>query len=98
MVVDSTLLLTASGDSSTRLWDVRNGKEIAKFPHDTPAGWVHWALGGKRFLVVTKGVMGRKPTISLYNLTDPSNISMYPNVIVFSFVLPQTYFFLYRVY
>mmetsp|Transcript_2863 Transcript_2863/g.4694 ORF Transcript_2863/g.4694 Transcript_2863/m.4694 type:complete len:338 (+) Transcript_2863:1-1014(+) len=72
---DSRFLLTGSGDSSTRIWNARTGEELAKFVHNTPVAWVKWALGDKRFLSVTKGVMGKKPEIQLYKVDDPFNIA-----------------------
>lgn len=74
-IVDSKLLLTASGDSSTILWRVETGEQIARFKHATPASWVNFALGDKKFLTVTKGVMGNSPFICIYDLENPSDIS-----------------------
>jgi len=67
----SRFLLTASGDSTTAVWEVATGKRIVSFEHDTPACWVNWALGDKKFLTVTKGVMGKKPYIHIYEMEDP---------------------------
>jgi len=71
---DSSLLVTASGDSSTLLWNVRTGEQLARFKHDTPARWTNFAMGEKRFLTVTKGVMGKTPEILIYQIENPFDI------------------------
>jgi len=41
----------------------------------TPARWTNFALGDKRFLTVTKGVMGNTPEISVYQIDNPFDIT-----------------------
>lgn len=57
---DSSRLLTASGDMSTRLWDVRTGEELKCWALPSPVKAVNWAIGDKLFLTATASVMGKK--------------------------------------
>jgi translation initiation factor 3 subunit I len=67
---DTTILITGSGDSLVKLWDVETGKELYNLPHKAPVKTVEFAEGDKQFLVLTENVMGQLSTISIYNLND----------------------------
>ena len=73
ILVDSTRLLTASGDQSTRLWDVSTGEQLKSWDLPTPGKAVSWATGDKLFLTATASVMGKKSYIYILNSeSDPS--------------------------
>ena len=66
-------MLTASGDQSTRLWDVRTGEELKSWELPTPGKAVNWAIGDKLFLTATMSVMGKKSYIYVLDSeADPS--------------------------
>jgi len=64
---ESTVLLTGSGDTSVKIWDVETGKERQSLSHKAPVRWVEWAEGDKQFLTLTDAVMGQTTTILIYS-------------------------------
>ena len=52
----STLLATAGADSSTRIWEVETGVEVAKITHPNASRAVSWAHGDRMLLAVTDKV------------------------------------------
>lgn len=80
---DSTRLLTASGDMSTRLWDVNSGAQLFQWNHNVPSRFVNWATGDKLLLNVTDAVMKQFPTIGIYRLADDlSDQSPSPSLLI----------------
>jgi len=71
----SKRLLTASGDSSVRLWGVETGHQIAIYPHNHPVRVVAFAQGDQRFLSVTDQVMGTVPTINIWSCASDMQVS-----------------------
>jgi len=67
---DSTRLITASGDQSTRMWDVQTGEQLFMWKYNVPSRFVNWATGDKMFLSVTDAVMKNPPYIYLYHVAD----------------------------
>jgi len=69
----SEWLLTASGDNSTKMWDVETGQELFTWKHQTPVRSVAFALGDQNFLSVTDSVMGLLPSIFVYRTPTPED-------------------------
>jgi len=69
-------MISGSADTMAKLWDVETGKELFNWNHKAPVRGVSFAHGGKSFLTVTDQVMGRPPTILIYNL-DGSSYSFF---------------------
>jgi translation initiation factor 3 subunit I len=65
--VPAKRLLSASGDSSVRLWDVESGKTVAVYPHDAPVRVVCFATGDQKFLSVTDQLKEFVPMIQVFN-------------------------------
>jgi WD40 repeat protein len=86
-VVDTTVLITGSGDSLVKLWDVETGKEIYNLPHKVPVKSVEFAEGDKQFLVLTDNVMGYSSTVSIYALNDGRRIfSHHSHITAFTYL------------
>jgi len=79
---DTTTLITGSGDSTVKLWDVETGKEIYNLPHRVPVKTVEFAEGDKQFLVLTDNVMGQASTISIYSMNENARPMNNPQEIV----------------
>ena len=47
MTFDSSVLLSAAGDSSARLWDMRTGEELFRFRFNEPARASKFSVGEK---------------------------------------------------
>jgi translation initiation factor 3 subunit I len=62
----SKRMLSCSGDTSVRLWDVESGKHIATYPHNLSVRVVAFAQGDQRFLSVTDQIMGYVPVIHVF--------------------------------
>lgn len=70
---DSRRLLTASADSSCRLWDVYTGKCLFKFTLSNAARCVAFAEGSRKALFVTDSTMGKNSTLHVVEIAeDPS--------------------------
>ncbi|KAI8907160.1 WD40-repeat-containing domain protein [Gorgonomyces haynaldii] len=70
---DSLRLLTASADSSCRMWSVENGKQLFVWHTKTAVRCVAFAEGDKMALFVTDAVMGEKCTIHIVQIEqDPT--------------------------
>lgn len=66
----STLLLTASADTSVRLWDVQTGKTLFVFKHLAPVRGVEFAEGDRQFLTVGDKSLGQEAAIFIYDLAE----------------------------
>eukprot|EP00761_Pharyngomonas_kirbyi_P013105 gb/GECH01013132.1/.p1 GENE.gb/GECH01013132.1/~~gb/GECH01013132.1/.p1 ORF type:complete len:332 (+),score=61.63 gb/GECH01013132.1/:1-996(+) len=64
----STRLLTAAADNCVKLWNVKNGEEIATFPHNNLVRFVQFGEGCRTFVSVTDNVMGELATIYVWEL------------------------------
>lgn len=67
---DSTMLLTGSADNSARLWSVETGEELFVFKHKVPVRAVNFAMGSRQCLTAIDPIMGHKPTIFIYDLSE----------------------------
>ncbi|KAL7751964.1 translation initiation factor eIF3 subunit [Sorochytrium milnesiophthora] len=81
---DSTRLITASADSSTRLWDVRTGKSLFKWTTSSPVRAVAFTMAADMAMMVTDKKMGQPCTLILVAIKpDVQDISEEPiNIIV----------------
>jgi len=79
---DSTLLLTASADMSTKLWDAETGKELFNISCKAPVRWVEFAEGDRQFLMLTDQVMGQNSTVHIHNISADGKLSGNPTEIV----------------
>jgi translation initiation factor 3 subunit I len=71
---ESTVLLTASGDSTARLWDMRSGVELFRFPFHEPARACRFSVGEQLAAVSTDPFMESKSAIRVLRLTaDPAD-------------------------
>lgn len=64
------MLITASADTSAKMWDVETGKEVHSITYKAPARWIEFAEGDRQFLTLTDQVMGQNATMHIYNLTS----------------------------
>jgi translation initiation factor 3 subunit I len=69
---DSKLLLTGSGDSSCRLWEVESGKELFLWKTKTAVRAVAFALGDEKALFVSDATMGEVCVIHIVSVTTRS--------------------------
>lgn len=67
----SKRLLTASGDRTVRLWDVKSGEQLQVFHHASSVRTVCFSHGEKMFLAAQDGSFKQKPTVFIYNLAEP---------------------------
>jgi translation initiation factor 3 subunit I len=65
---DSARLLTASADSSLRIWEVKTGKELFKFQFGKPCRATALSLGEEMAVVTTDAFMGRPSSIHLIRI------------------------------
>ncbi len=56
---DSTAFVSASADSTVRLWDVQTGRERNVYPLDTPCRCCAFSFDGNRILCTNDDVMGK---------------------------------------
>eukprot|EP00823_Brevimastigomonas_motovehiculus_P006903 TRINITY_DN5925_c0_g1_i1.p1 TRINITY_DN5925_c0_g1~~TRINITY_DN5925_c0_g1_i1.p1 ORF type:complete len:325 (+),score=74.68 TRINITY_DN5925_c0_g1_i1:75-1049(+) len=66
----STRLLTASADTTAKLWDMKTGKELYSFAHEAGVRSVGFAQGDHMLLTVQDNQYSKTPTIFVYNVTD----------------------------
>jgi translation initiation factor 3 subunit I len=81
----SRRLLTASADTTCRLWDVKTGECLRSFTHTGPVRGVVWAEGGQKFATICDPFMDHSPKISVYEVPesqDPSSYSDEPVLVV----------------
>eukprot|EP01060_Flectonema_neradi_P030977 TRINITY_DN459_c1_g2_i1.p1 TRINITY_DN459_c1_g2~~TRINITY_DN459_c1_g2_i1.p1 ORF type:complete len:337 (+),score=63.68 TRINITY_DN459_c1_g2_i1:72-1082(+) len=71
----STLLATAGADSSTRIWEVETGVEIARITHPNACRAVSWAHGDRMLLAVTDQSMGQTAALNIYNIPERGDIA-----------------------
>jgi len=68
---DSSRLLTAGSDRTTKLWDVQTGRELFDFPHQAGCRSVGFAEGDKMFLTVQDDIGDREPSkLFIYNVPE----------------------------
>eukprot|EP00887_Chlorella_sp_A99_P004303 scaffold15.g4303.t1 len=76
---DSTRLLTAGGDSTVRLWDMRNGQELYRFAYqgdNAPFRAVRFSVGEQLVATSTDPFMSRVSQIRLLRMAeDPAEQS-----------------------
>lgn len=76
---DSDRLLTASADSSVKLWELNTGKDLFTFKRDAPCVAVKLAVGDSMFAFTTAAFMAIPPTINIVRLeSDLSEQSSKP--------------------
>lgn len=67
---ETTRLLTASSDTTAKLWDVETGKVLCTFQHKCPVRSVAFAHGGTMILTVQDKAMQQTPAIFIFNLPE----------------------------
>ena len=65
---DSTLLLSAAGDSSACLWSMRSGAELFRFRFNEPARACRFSVGERMAAVSTDPFMSSVSAIRLFNI------------------------------
>ena len=75
---DSKYLLTASGDMTARYWDVKTGREIACFKHDTIVRSVAFSEGEEMFLAAVARTSSRNSTVFIYSLEGDDTVPSEP--------------------
>lgn len=60
---DTKTLITASADSSVRLWDVMTGRELFKFAYREPCRAVSLSVGEQMAVVTTDAFIGSSSTV-----------------------------------
>eukprot|EP01094_Clydonella_sp_ATCC50884_P017604 TRINITY_DN3092_c0_g1_i1.p1 TRINITY_DN3092_c0_g1~~TRINITY_DN3092_c0_g1_i1.p1 ORF type:complete len:344 (-),score=82.86 TRINITY_DN3092_c0_g1_i1:49-1080(-) len=63
-------LISGSGDSCVKLWDVKSGKEKYSWENRAPIRFVEFAEGDRMFLTASAAVMGMTANILIYKLAD----------------------------
>ena len=67
---DSEKLITASADSSVKLWDVASGKDLFTFKSQEPCRAVAFSIGDRMAAYTTDQFMGQPSQIHLVNIAD----------------------------
>ena len=67
---DSEKLITASADSSVKLWDIASGKDLFTFKSQEPCRAVAFSLGDRMAAYSTDQFMGQPSAIHLVNIAD----------------------------
>jgi len=67
---NSTRLVTASGDSSCKLWDVQTGRCLYTWAQQAPVRSVAFAPGDRVVSMSIAAVMNQSPDVFLYRLSD----------------------------
>ena len=67
---DSERLITASADSSVKLWDVASGKDLFTFKSQEPCRAVAFSVGDRMAAYSTDQFMGQPSAIHLVNIAD----------------------------
>lgn len=67
---DSERLITASADSSVKLWDIASGKDLFTFSTSEPCRAVAFSLGDRMAAYSTDQFMGQPSGIHLVNIAD----------------------------
>ena len=67
---DSEKLITASADSSVKLWDVASGKDLFTFKSQEPCRAVAFSMGDRMAAYTTDQFMGQPSQIHLVNIAD----------------------------
>lgn len=68
VTMDSSKLITASADSSTKLWDVMTGECLFTFQFHEPCKAVALSLGDEMAAISTDPFVQRDPTIKIVNI------------------------------
>ena len=66
----ATRLLSASADTTVKLWNVETGECIATLEFPTPVRSVNFGFGDKIFLTVTDNVMGKNCFIQIWSISE----------------------------
>jgi len=66
----STMLLTASGDRTARLWDVQDGTQLFSFEHGSPVRACGFAEGGKMIFTAQEDARSQPACLFVYNVAD----------------------------
>lgn len=64
----SEFMLSAAADSTVRLWNVKTGEQLVKFPHTGPARSVNFSLGDKYFVSCCDKFTDKPAAIFVYEL------------------------------
>lgn len=69
LVADSSTLITASADTTAKLWDVATGKEYFTFGFDKQgARGCAFSLGGREVVVTVDPFMGEGSSIRIFRM------------------------------
>jgi translation initiation factor 3 subunit I len=67
---DTKLVLSASADTTARLWDAATGKELVQFQHIAPVRCCGLSEKGDQFFTINDRVMGKQPTIRIFDIAE----------------------------
>lgn len=70
VTADTKTIVSGSADLSAKLWDCASGKELFTFPHVAPVRCVGLADDGKSFFTINDRVMGKQPTIRIFDIAE----------------------------
>jgi len=66
----STRLITASADTTAKLWDVATGRELFEFKHEAAVRCANFAVGDHMVLTVQDSSFNQTPTVFVYNINE----------------------------
>jgi len=76
----TTRILSASADTTVKLWDAQNGKELDSWTHNTPVRSVEFAYGDREFLSATDQVLGYRSSIKIWDLSSSGRVNPKPQL------------------
>lgn len=82
-------LLTASADTSCRLWDVRTGECIFVFNHKGPVRGVAWAEGSQMFVTISDPFVEHPAKICVFDAPEDQDPSTYTDTPKLEIELPK---------
>lgn len=72
---NSSLLVTASADTTAKLWDVQSGKELFTFSHHGPVRSSNFSIGDKMLLTCADPFMEKPASVCVYDLLPENDFA-----------------------
>jgi translation initiation factor 3 subunit I len=82
-------LLTASADTTCRMWDVQTGECLFTFAHHGPVRGVAWAEGCQKFVTISDPFVEHNAKIRVYEVPDDQDPSTYSETPILEIDLPK---------